>query len=86
MTANLCLFDFLLKAPSFSKSFTYSFRTNNAVYEYSPFECLPIHDLFCLGLCHVVALCLFMSVQFINTKTLKSVLAGNLFTCLKFDY
>ena len=41
-------------------------RTNLAVYEYSPFECLPSYVYFCLYLCHpchAVVLCLLLMIQ-----------------------
>ena len=33
------------------------------MYEYSPFECLPIYAKFCLDLCHVVALRLLLMIN-----------------------
>jgi len=49
--------------------YTLRIRTSRAVYEYSPFECLPIYAYmyFCLDLCHGVALCLLLIIHLCPT-------------------
>ena len=51
------------KRPLLVKLITHSCRTNIAVYEYSPFECLPINAYFCIDFCHVVTLCLLFMIN-----------------------
>ena len=37
-------------------------RTKRALYEFSPFECLPIYAYFCVDICHVIAVCWLLMI------------------------